>query len=240
VATLFLADLHLPTAPSRFRDAFIEFCRGPARQAEAVYILGDLFEYWIGDDVGIGDYVAEVVALRQLGTSGVPVFFLHGNRDFLIGDRFAAKTGVQMLSDPVVIQLAGTPTLISHGDIFCTDDLAYQRWRRFSRNRPGQKIFFTLPRSWRERIAGRVRSTSLVQKRMKPEDIMDVNDLAIRDAFTRYDVDRIIHGHTHRPATHEYEMEGRHRERIVLADWRPQRMEYLRFDLQSGHSVGLV
>ena len=230
MATLFLADLHLPMTPSRLREVFIEFCRGPARDAEEVYILGDLFEYWIGDDVGIGDNAAEVVALRQLSASGVRVFFLHGNRDFLIGERFAARTGVQLLNDPVVIELAGTPTLISHGDIFCTDDRAYQRWRRFCRNRFGQKIFLALPLALRARIAGRVRSTSLVQKRMKPDDIMDVNQDAIRAAFAAHGIARMIHGHTHRPAEHRYDEIAGRPERIVLADWRPERMEYLRAD----------
>ena len=240
MATLFLADLHLPTTPSRFREVFIEFCRGPAREAEEVYILGDLFEYWIGDDVGISDNAAEVVALRQLSAAGVRVFFLHGNRDFLIGDRFAAKTGVQLLTDPVVIKLAGTPTLISHGDIFCTDDRAYQRWRTFCRNRFGQKIFLALPLALRSRIAGRVRSTSLVQKRMKPEDIMDVNQGAIRAAFEAHGITRMIHGHTHRPAEHRYEIAGRTCERVVLADWRPERMEYLRAAAAGLRRIALV
>lgn len=240
MATLLLSDLHLPTTPSRLRDVFIEFCGGPARQAEAVYILGDLFEYWIGDDFGIGEYVAEVVALRQLSASGVRVFFLHGNRDFLIGDRFAAKARLDLLHDPVVIDVAGTPTLISHGDIFCTDDRAYQRWRRFCRNPFAQRIFVSLPFALRSRIAGRVRSTSLVQKRMKPDDIMDVNDGAIRAAFVAHNVTHMIHGHTHRPAEHRYEIGGRACERIVLADWRPERMEYLRADATGLHRIALT
>ncbi len=134
MSTLLLSDLHLPTHPSPLRGAFAEFLKGPARKAEAVYILGDLFEVWVGDDDGLRAYEAECRALSLL-SKVVPVFFMHGNRDFLLGAAFAASTGVRLLDDPTVINLHGTPTLLSHGDAFCTDDVGYQRWRRFSRQR---------------------------------------------------------------------------------------------------------
>ncbi len=229
-ASLLLADLHLPAGPSPFREAFLAFCAGPAREAADVYILGDLFEYWIGDDVGMELYGAETAALRALSDEGVRVHFAHGNRDFLVGSRFLEAGGTRLLRDPTKLELAGAPTLISHGDEFCTDDVAYQRWRRFCRNRPGQKIFVALPRALREKIAGGVRKTSLVEKRSKPEDIMDVNQETVRAAFVKHGVTRIIHGHTHRPAEQRYEIDGRACERVVLADWRPERMEYLRAD----------
>ena len=229
-SALLLADLHLPAGPSPFREAFLKFCKGPARDAADVYILGDLFEYWIGDDVGMSLYAAETVALLALSKSGTRVHFAHGNRDFLVGDDFLEAIGGALMDDPLRIELAGTATLLSHGDELCTDDVAYQRWRRFCRWRGAQKAFVKLPRSLRERIAGGVRRTSLVEKRSKAEDIMDVNDGAVRDAFKRHDVTRIIHGHTHRPGEHRYEIDGRECERIVLADWRPERMEYLRAD----------
>ncbi|HZP11371.1 MAG TPA: UDP-2,3-diacylglucosamine diphosphatase [Nevskiaceae bacterium] len=236
---LLLADLHLPAGPSPFREAFLAFCKGPAREAADVYILGDLFEYWIGDDVGMSIYADETVALLSLTKSGARVHFAHGNRDFLVGDNFFEATGAQRMDDPTRVELGGVATLISHGDELCTDDVAYQRWRRFCRWRNGQKVFVALPRSFREWVAGGVRKTSLVEKRSKADDIMDVNDGAVRDAFRRSGVTRIIHGHTHRPGEQHYEIEGRDCERIVLADWRPERMEYLRVDESGAKRIAL-
>lgn len=204
----------------------MRFLAGPARTARRVFILGDLFEVWIGDDSGLRDYAMEVEALRALVRYGVPVHFQHGNRDFLVGRAFAAATGVQMMTDPVVMDLEGQATLLSHGDIFCSDDVGYQRWRRFSRNKLAQWIFRQLPQERRRRIAGSVRGKSDAGKQMKAESIMDVNADAIAAAFRQYSVTRLIHGHTHRPAEHAT-CEG---QRIVLADWRLERMEYLRAD----------
>ncbi len=240
MSTLLLSDLHLPSGPSPLRDAFLEFLKGPARQAQRVYLLGDLFEYWIGDDSGLRDYAPEVAALRSLGDSGVELFFMHGNRDFVIGPRFARAAGLSLLDDPAVIELCGVATLLSHGDLFCTDDIAYQKWRRFSRNKSGLAIFRRLPEFLRQRIAGSARRRSADDKRAKSEAIMDVNDAAIRQAFTQYGVSRLIHGHTHRPAEHVHVLaDGRHCERIVLADWRPQQLEYLACDNGRLHRVAL-
>jgi len=223
MTTLLLSDIHLPNQPSPLHAAFAGFLAGPARRAQTVYILGDLFEYWISDDVGQREYGPEFTALRALTDSGVRVRFMHGNRDFMVGKHFAAATGVELLHDPLPLDLAGVPTLLSHGDIFCTDDIAYQRWRRFSRNPLAQAIYKLLPESVHRRIASTARSGS----ESKPSVIMDVNEAAVRQAFVQYDVRRIIHGHTHRPAEHAYDIDGRACERIVLADWRPQRLEYL-------------
>jgi len=223
MSTLLLSDLHLPNQPSPLRGAFARFLAGPARSAETVYILGDLFEYWIGDDVGQREYGPEFTALRALADSGVKIRFMHGNRDFIVGKRFAAATGVELLPDPLRIELGGIPTLLSHGDIFCTDDLAYQRWRRFSRNPLAQAIYHRLPEAMRLRVAGTARAGS----ENKPSMIMDVNEQAVRQAFVKHGVTRIIHGHTHRPAEHHYDIDGRTCERIVLADWRPQHLEYV-------------
>jgi UDP-2,3-diacylglucosamine hydrolase len=228
--TLFVADLHLPAEASPLRDRFAQFLAGPARAASALYILGDLFEVWIGDDAGLAEYGVERACLRALTKAGVPVYFQHGNRDFLVGTQFAAATGVQLLPDPVKLELGGVPTLVSHGDQWCTDDTGYQRWRRFSRNGAVQAIYGALPRSWRERFAGAVRSHSDEGKQYKPADIMDVNDGAIRAAFEAHGVTRIIHGHTHRPATHDYAIAGRTCQRFVLADWHEDRSEALRVD----------
>lgn len=207
---------------------FQRFLQGSARGANAVYILGDLFEVWIGDDAGLAAYSDEVAALAELTRSGVPVYFQHGNRDFLVGEDFSRATGVKILPDPFRLDLAGAATLLSHGDQYCTADVGYQRWRRFSRNPLAQAVYRRLPRGARERIAGGVRAQSDSQKQYKPEDIMDVADDAIRRALTESGATRLIHGHTHRPAEHRYEVGGRPCERVVLADWRPSRCEALR------------
>ncbi len=224
-------------AASPLREAFARFLAGPARQAGALYILGDLFEVWIGDDAGLHEYSAERSCLRALTGAGVPVFFQHGNRDFLVGRDFAAATGVKLLPDPLVLDLHGGPTLISHGDLYCTDDVRYQRWRRFSRRPATQALFRVLPRSSRERIAGSVRADSAAHKQATAADIMDVNDGAIREAFRAHGVARMIHGHTHRPATHEYSIDGRACRRHVLADWHPGRCQALRVDASGVQTV---
>ena len=228
--TLFISDLHLPVTASPLRDAFARLLAGPAREASALYILGDLFEVWIGDDEGLSEYSVERACLRALTSAGVPVYFQHGNRDFMVGDAFAAATGVQRLADPLTLDLYGVPTLISHGDLWCTDDVAYQRWRRVSRHPATQAAYRLLPRAWRERFAGAVRADSAARKQATAAEIMDVNDGTIRHAFRDHGVARMIHGHTHRPATHDYEIDKRRCQRWVLADWQPGRCEALRVD----------
>jgi UDP-2,3-diacylglucosamine hydrolase len=232
MTTLLLSDLHLPNEASPLREAFARFLTGPARQAHAVYILGDLFEYWIGDDAGMRDYAAEVGELRTLRNHGVEVRLMHGNRDFLVGHHFAAAAGVELVADPLRLDLGEVPTLLSHGDIFCTGDRGYQRWRRFSRNPLAQSLFRLLPEARRRRLAGSARSRSEVDKSHKPEAIMDVSEEAVHHAFRRHKVSRIIHGHTHRPAEHAYKINDRNCQRVVLADWRPERLEYLAVDAQ--------
>lgn len=222
---LLLADLHLPAGPSEHRTRFLAFLAGPARMASQVYLLGDLFEYWIGDDVGLEVYAAECAALRRLSDHGVDTGFMHGNRDFLVGAGFAAATGVRLLPDPLRVDLFGTPTLLSHGDRFCTDDRAYQRWRRFARNPLAQALFRALPKRARTRIAGELRQQSADAQRDKAPEITDVSPAPIDEALDRLACSRIIHGHTHRPAEHAL---PQGRQRIVLADWRPERREYLR------------
>lgn len=226
--TLLLSDLHLPVTASPLRLKFAAFLQGPARAADAVYLLGDLFESWIGDDIGVLDYADEIRALRATSDAGVQLCFMHGNRDFLVGARFAAATGVALLPDPTHLMLAGVPTLLSHGDVYCTADHAYQRWRRFSRHRGVQHAFLKLPARLRRRIGGAARGQSDRDKRHKPEIIMDVENDAVKTAFRHSQAVRIIHGHTHRPAQHHLAIDGRDVERLVLADWTPERCEYLR------------
>ena len=206
----------------------MRFLAGPARQAQAVYILGDLFEVWIGDDVGLRDYAPETAALRALTQSGVPVYFQHGNRDFMVGAQYLKHTGLRLLQDPLVVGVAGQPTLLSHGDLYCTDDRNYQKYRRVSRLGWVQFIARNLPLRLRERIASGIQSKSAALKQVKAAEIMDVNAQAIEQAFAASGVARLIHGHTHRPAEHVLQVQGRRCERIVLADWRLERMEFLK------------
>lgn len=232
MAILLLSDLHLPDSPSPLRDAFIAFLSGPARSAEAVYILGDLFNYWIDDAVGIESYPAEVAALKELVDSGVPVYFMGGNRDFIVGEPFFAVTGVQPLPDPSLVELGGRLTLLSHGDLYCTDDVSLQRWRRFSSRKRNQRVWYALPLAVRKRIALWLRGNSRRKKKSADYDarIMDVNANAIVAAFAGSEARCLIHGHTHRPAVHDLIVNGQHCERIVLSDWHGDHGEYLEFD----------
>lgn len=226
--TLVLSDLHLPNTASPLREAFLRFCAGPARQAQQVFILGDLFEYWIGDDVGLLEYAPEIAALRALSDSGVQVQLQVGNRDFIVGAEFSKATGVRLMADEELHQLAGQATLLMHGDSLCTDDLAYQRWRRFSRRPLAQWLYRRLSVARRRTIAGGLRGDPA--KRNKPEAIMDVNALAVEQALRRHGVQRLLHGHTHRPAEHALTVDGQPCLRVVLADWRPGFCEWLRVD----------
>jgi UDP-2,3-diacylglucosamine hydrolase len=227
VTTLLLSDLHLPASASTLRQDFLRFLQGPARKARAVYLLGDVFEAWIGDEDGLAHYGDEIAALRALSEAGVRVFFQHGNRDFLVGERFAQASGASLLADPSVVDIEGRRTLLTHGDLLCTDDIGYQRWRRFSRNGVVQWLFMRIPGGLKRAIADRLRRGSKSAKTRKSTAIMDVNDTAVSACFLRHGVDRIIHGHTHRPDVHHELIDGRTCERIVLADWREHSREYL-------------
>ncbi|WP_043113667.1 UDP-2,3-diacylglucosamine diphosphatase [Solimonas soli] len=231
---LLLSDLHLPNESSPLREGFLRFLAGPARRAQAVYILGDLFEYWVGDDVGLEDYAPEIAALRALTASGVAVFFMAGNRDFLVGQRFARATGVRIVDDPLVVELGGVATLLSHGDLLCSDDRGYQRWRRLAHSRLAQWLFLRLPKARRHAIAGGLRRQSGAGKRNKPAAIMDVNAQTVQATLRRHGVTRLIHGHTHRPADHLLRAGTRRATRLVLADWHEDRMEYLAVDAAQG------
>ncbi|HVE48825.1 MAG TPA: UDP-2,3-diacylglucosamine diphosphatase [Casimicrobiaceae bacterium] len=217
---LFLSDVHL--APERLAAtaAFYAFCEGPARDAAAVYILGDLFDYWIGDDQLADRYYADIAAaIRGVTRAGIPVFVAHGNRDFLLGNRFALETGARMLGEQELIE-SPTRTLISHGDELCTGDVDYQRYRTRMRNPATQRRLLRLPLFVRKFISRMLRKKSRNATSLKPESIMDVDDLAVANAFRAHGVTRMIHGHTHRPATHIVDVDGSPRERVVLSDWR--------------------
>lgn len=240
MTTLLLSDLHLPPQASSLRDSFIAFLDGPARSADVVYILGDLFEYWVGDDIGLQVYAREISRLAALTASGVTVRVQHGNRDFLLGRAFERASGAHLLADPATVDIDGQRWLLTHGDAFCTDDIAYQRWRRFSRNRLAQAIFVRLPLAWRQRVAGGLRGTSHDAKAGKSAAIMDVNDSAVARGLQQAQTLYVIHGHTHRPAEHVVASGGLGGARIVLADWREDRREYLQIDGGVRRRIDLV
>lgn len=229
MTTLFVSDLHLDSSRPAITELFGRFLREEATRADALYILGDLFEAWIGDDddSAVGKYVA--AHLREVRDAGVPIYFIRGNRDFLVGPDYARRAGFQLLPDPAVVTLYAKPTLILHGDLLCTDDVAYQQARVKSRNPAWQKKILSLPLFVRKLIAAKYRRDSRVrQKEMKGDDralfeqITDVAPATVEAYFARYGVDTMIHGHTHRPNIHELHVDGRDCKRIVLGDWYTQ------------------
>jgi UDP-2,3-diacylglucosamine hydrolase len=223
VTTLFISDLHLDGSRPEITALFLKFLEQEARQASALYILGDFFEVWIGDDDDDPHHARVMAGLKALTAAGVPVYFMHGNRDFLIGRGFVERTGVRLLAEPKVVDLGGSPTLLMHGDTLCTDDVQYQRARHFMRNPLVQGIYLALPLSLRRRIAAYARAKSKQDTAAKAEYIMDVNQQAVESVMTQHGVRRLIHGHTHRPAVHRFKnVLGKAMERIVLGDWYEQ------------------
>lgn len=222
----FIADLHLSPARPDISALFAEFLQQLAEQrAQSLYILGDLVDAWIGDDDHSAFALQLQQQLRQLTDSGVPVYFMAGNRDFLIADDFAKRTGVQLLPEPTLITLRQQPTLLLHGDSLCTADKSYQRFRRIIRARWLTKLLLALPLALRMRIARRLRAASKTQQPLSPQQLqlMDVTPAAVTALFERYQVKHMIHGHTHRPAVHQHRLsDGSMAERIVLGDWYQQ------------------
>ncbi len=220
MAIYFVSDLHLAAARPRCVEIILRFLSGPARSSSALYILGDLFEYWIGDD-DRADATNEAVlaGIASLTQAGVPVFFMPGNRDFLIGAHTAARTGMTILADPMVVNLFDRPTLLAHGDAYCVGDAPYQAFRRCVRSAWFRTGFGMLPLGARRAFARSVRRKSEQGKLKKPATIMDVDSTAIDDALRTARCELMIHGHTHRPARHVHIVDGRQCERWVLADW---------------------
>ena len=222
MTTLFVSDLHLHESRPEVTDSFIEFLGGEARHAECLYILGDLFEAWIGDDDPDSHNRRVINALRDFTAAGSPCYLMHGNRDFLIGKRFAAETGVLLLGETETVAINGERTLLMHGDQLCTDDHQYQRLRRRVRNPILQAVFLALPITLRRTIRDRLRRQSVADSGIKPEAITDVNQTAVEDALRHNGVLTLLHGHTHRPAIHRFSLDGRQAARIVLGDWYDQ------------------
>lgn len=235
----FLSDLHLsPQAPGTARR-FLDYLAGPARDAEAVYILGDLFEAWPGDD-GIDDpdepFNREIVdALARLTAAGTQLYVMHGNRDFLLGDAFAERVGARLLPDPFVLSLPTWQFVLSHGDALCTDDTAYLAFRAQVRAPAWQAGFLAKPLAERKAIAAALRQQSEAAKRDKLAQpyLMDLNPAATDDFLRQHGYATFIHGHTHRPDRHDHLVDGIHVERWVLADWHDDRGEILRWNGES-------
>lgn len=225
MTTLLISDLHLDGDRPDITAQFLDFLEHEARGAQALYILGDLFEAWIGDDDPDPDKRRVISALRALTQGGVPGYLIHGNRDFLIGKRFCEETGVRLLADGTIVTLYGRRVLLMHGDTLCIDDPAYQRLRRIVRNPVVQFVLRRLSLRQRQRLAERMRAGSkahIASMDKAAPQIMDVNQDEVLRTLQRYQVDCIVHGHTHRPAIHEIKLDGHTATRIVLGDWYEQ------------------
>ncbi|MEB4675004.1 UDP-2,3-diacylglucosamine diphosphatase [Enterobacteriaceae bacterium G50] len=219
MATLFIADLHLQTEEPAITAGFLRFLAGEARRADALYILGDLFEAWIGDDDPNPLHQQIARAIKALVDSGVPCYFIHGNRDFLLGKRFARESGMMLLPEEQRLELYGRPLLILHGDTLCIDDAGYQAFRAKVHTPWIQKVFLALPLFIRQKIAARMRADSKAANSHKSMEIMDVNPQAVVDVMEKHHVQWLIHGHTHRPDVHQLIANGEPAYRVVLGAW---------------------
>jgi UDP-2,3-diacylglucosamine hydrolase len=222
MATLFISDLHLDAEHPEISRQFLSFLEGPAMEAEALYILGDLFEVWIGDDDPEPEKRRIVAGLRALTDRGVPCYVMHGNRDFLLGERFCRETGCRLLEDPAIIELHGARVLTMHGDALCTDDHSYQNLRAMVRDQGWQKMFLALSAEQRRMLADQARAGSKDHIAQAMSSIMDVNPGAVQAAMRGAGVALLLHGHTHRPDVHRFELDGKPVARIVLGDWHEQ------------------
>ncbi|HSM97991.1 MAG TPA: UDP-2,3-diacylglucosamine diphosphatase [Gallionella sp.] len=235
--TLFISDLHLSADHPHSIAAFRRFIATLAPQAEALYILGDLFEYWAGDDDRDDPFHAQVIsALHDLAAHGISIYLMHGNRDLLMGAALARAAGATLLDDPALLDLYGTPTLLSHGDKLCTDDVEYQRFRAQVHDAAFQENFLAQPLAARKAYIEQLRRHSTAAKQSKDSAIMDVNDDAVAALLREYRYPRLIHGHTHRPRRHEHVVDGHNCERWVLSDW-DQDAAALRCDAQGCRTV---
>ena len=222
MTTLFISDLHLDDARPHIVELFERFCASEARSADALYVLGDLFETYIGDDDAAPLNARAAAALRGVADAGVPVHFIAGNRDFLLGEPYAARAGMDILTDGTTIDLYDTPTMLMHGDALCTDDVAYQTFRKQVRDPAWQTAFLARPLADRCAFAAQARDASRAHTSSTSMAIMDVNQDAVNATLHDVGVARMIHGHTHRPAIHDFAVDGKPAQRIVLGDWYEQ------------------
>lgn len=221
--TLFISDLHLCASRPAITTAFLQFLENTAAKVHALYILGDLFEYWAGDD-DIDDAFHQqiITAFRRTADAGTSIYLMHGNRDFLIGENFCQHAGITLIPDPIMIDLHGQQALLSHGDDLCTDDVAYQQFRSQVREKKWQADFLSQPLSLRKQQIQAIRARSEQEKTQKSMEIMDVNAEAVAALLQKYQPDLLIHGHTHRPDCHTIQLGDRQINRWVLGDWYEQ------------------
>jgi len=219
VTRLFASDLHLDPSRPEITAQFLGLLAGPAREAQSLYLLGDLFEVWLGDDEP-GELGQQVIdALSATTAAGVAVFVMQGNRDFLLGERFCRQAGAHLMTDPTVITVAGERVLVTHGDALCTGDPAYQRLRSLVRDPEVQRAFLALPLDRRLSLAEQARAGSRQHLSQADEYITDVSQEAVEQALRLAGVRTLLHGHTHRPAVHRFDRDGEVCTRIVLGDW---------------------
>jgi UDP-2,3-diacylglucosamine hydrolase len=222
VTTLFISDLHIDASRPAITEHFLKFLRTEAKDAEALYILGDLFESWVGDDAADPAQSAAIAGLRTLAGRGVPCFVMHGNRDFLLAAQFCGASGAALLPDPLIVTLYGEPVLVMHGDALCSDDLAYQRLRATVRDAEWQREFLALSVIERRALAEAARDGSRAHTAAMEYAVTDVNADSVAMALRNAGTDALLHGHTHRPAIHSLQVDGRVCTRIVLGDWYEQ------------------
>lgn len=236
---LFISDLHLCASRPHITQAFLAFLKDTASHAKALYILGDLFEYWAGDDDIEDAFHQQIIqGFRKLAHAGVAIFLMHGNRDFLIAEDFCKASQVTLLNDPTLLEMFGKKVLLSHGDDLCTDDIAYQQFRHQVRNKVWQADFLSQPLHLRKQQIEAIRARSEQEKSQKQMAIMDVNDKAVRALLARYEPDIFIHGHTHRPNHHSIKLNGKSISRWVLGDWYEQG-SFLVLNAEGCHSAEL-
>ncbi len=237
--TLFISDLHLCASRPAITSAFLQFLENTASKVHALYILGDLFEYWAGDDDIDADFHQQIItAFRRTAAAGVSIYLMHGNRDFLIGETFCQHAGIILIPDPTMINLYGQKALLSHGDDLCTDDIAYQQFRSQVRDKKWQADFLDQPLSLRKLQIEAIRARSEQEKTQKSMEIMDVNTDAVNALLQKYQPDLLIHGHTHRPDCHTVNLVDRQIKRWVLGDWYEQG-SYLACDRNGCKAVSL-
>lgn len=222
MSTLFISDLHLSGERENITELFIDFLDQRASAADALYILGDLFEVWPGDDMIQPDYQQCLSKMKELSDNGLPLFVMQGNRDFLMAEKFAEVSGATLIEDPAIIDLYGTPTLLMHGDTLCTDDVDYQKFRLMVRDPKWKAEFFAKPGEERLAMTTKYRKISKTETARKTMDIMDVNQDTVVQEMLKHNVNQLIHGHTHRPAIHDFIINNSNMKRIVLGDWYEQ------------------
>lgn len=242
---LFISDLHLSPARPELIQLACDFLRSHANDIDELYILGDIFNTWLGDDLIPDEFSPFVSQLQALSANGTSIFLMVGNRDFMLGKQFAQRVGGNLIQDGYRLKLGQQDALLMHGDSLCTDDISYQRYRRVVRNRPLQWCFLHLPASFRQRISDKIIATSKQKKQHKAAMIMDVNQDEVARVMEESDIDLLIHGHTHRPAIHAVPLSRREQpaQRIVLGDWDNQISYLLTDDVQLSlhdHRVNLT